>query len=341
MGILCIVPYSQTDRDAIAHYARTVCDSLSSKGVEINIIDSLQTKNLPYKQKKESALLEYIENHKITTLVINYSGYGYQKKGMPYWLIKSITEVRTKHDITILTFFHELYASGPIYTLSFWTHYFQKQIFKYLLKVSHKVICSNSRMAKLIERENIIASQNLYIIPILSNVGEITTEKLINARTNQIVIFGTLGLRKKVYDSNLFYDFIKQLNIDRVIDIGTGNIQIPDYLPIKVEKYGFLSAKEVSNLLLVSKWAAISYPQSLLAKSGVFAAYAAHACCVVNFDSYDDGCYHDGLKSGIHYITPEIRLKMDIINSIPFRLYDWYQEHNIQKHTALFCKLIK
>ncbi len=342
-SVLLIAPSFKEPGNGIAGYVHHVGKRLEEMNMKVFYLDADDLKK--FRDDLLSNLTEpfigYCLENNIQTLILNYSGYGYQKKGMPFWLADLIKGVRIKTNIFVITFFHELYASGPFFSLSFWTHKFQKHIFRKILSASHKVICSNQRVASLIQKEDIIAESNIYKMPIFSNIGEPIIDKLSQNRNNQMVVFGTLGLREKVYQSKFFFDYINFLAIERVIDIGSGNISIPDSSDIRLDKCGFLSDNEISELLLISKWAAISYPCTLLAKSGVFAAYAAHACCVVNFDSDHDEHIYDGLKSELHYVTPKTLLNQEIATSISLRLYDWYQEHNIEKHIVLFSKLFK
>jgi hypothetical protein len=284
--------------------------------------------------------LLFCNNHKIDTIVLNYSGYGFQKKGIPVRLARLIKYIKEYTSIRVITFFHEIYASGPFYSLGFWTHLFQKQIFKTILKSSSKIICSNQRVQKLILQENSIAINDLHVMPIISNIGEPTTDHLQFKRENCIIVFGTCGLREKVYQSTMFSSFLKHNNIQYLVDVGEGDLKHLYPIDCEVRKMGFLHNKEVSDLLLKSKWAGISYPHSLLPKSGVFAAYISHQCCVVNFNISEQNLSEDGLELGSHLVSPADKFEDGDVLHIAKNAHAWYQQHSIKMHISLYQQLL-
>src|SRR5689334_2919068 len=50
------------------------------------------------------------------TLVVHYVCYGYQRRGCPVSLIRSLRSLRSSRHFRMISVFHELYASGPPWT---------------------------------------------------------------------------------------------------------------------------------------------------------------------------------------------------------------------------------
>ena len=61
------------------------------------------------------------------SVVLQLSGYGFDKRGAPLWLLKEI-EGRRRHIKSFGVFFHELYAFGPPWSSSFWLSPVQRHI---------------------------------------------------------------------------------------------------------------------------------------------------------------------------------------------------------------------
>src|SRR5437879_828476 len=56
------------------------------------------------------------------TVLLHYVGYGYEKRGCPFWLVNGLEAWRkAQSSRRLVTMFHELFASGPPWRSSFWT----------------------------------------------------------------------------------------------------------------------------------------------------------------------------------------------------------------------------
>src|SRR5438034_3528340 len=71
------------------------------------------------------------------TVVLQYVGYGYEKRGCPLWLVRGLESWKRRHPgCRLLVMFHELYASGPPWRSSFWTSPVQRALVKSLALLS-------------------------------------------------------------------------------------------------------------------------------------------------------------------------------------------------------------
>ena len=74
-------------------------------------------------------------------VVLHFSGYGYQKRGVPLWLPQGLRIwSRRAGRVPLLTIFHELYATGRPWQSAFWLSPLQKQIVRSILNLSSAAI---------------------------------------------------------------------------------------------------------------------------------------------------------------------------------------------------------
>ena len=59
---------------------------------------------------------------KTSSVVLHYSGYSYSPDGAPVWLLAALRNffLGARHDIRLVTIFHELYATSPPWRRAFW-----------------------------------------------------------------------------------------------------------------------------------------------------------------------------------------------------------------------------
>src|ERR1051326_8361469 len=75
----------------------------------------------------------------VVPLLLHYVGYGYQKRGCPFWLARGLEAWRREQGMRrLVTMFHELYASGPIWASSFWTSPFQRGLAASVARISDR-----------------------------------------------------------------------------------------------------------------------------------------------------------------------------------------------------------
>jgi hypothetical protein len=90
------------------------------------------------------------------------------------------------------------------------------------------------------------------------------------------------------------------------------------------------------------RYALIDYPAPQLGKSGVFAAYAAHGCVVLNTAA--DGPDADGLQQGRHYLRLGARgpqaLEPGAAQAIASTARTWYAGHTLERQAAELLGLL-
>jgi hypothetical protein len=268
-------------------------------------------------------------------LFLHFSGYGFQKRGVPLWLVKKIRSLRTRFKAFGIVF-HELFATGPPWGSAFWLSGYQQKIARDLLLLADFWLANRDASARWLLSQARGAPHR--VLPVFSNVGEPAS---LNAdRERQLVVFGTSAVRANAYqwaDGEIFR--CARRNGLQVHDIGPPLQEGPlaqRLVQEGVVTHGKLPAEQVSLALSRASYGALAYPAEDVSKSSIFAAYCAHAVCPVLL-SKEYGVY-DGLKSGVHYAAGLDAVDRSAIDphAVGGAARQWYELHDIDAHvTAL------
>jgi hypothetical protein len=269
-------------------------------------------------------------------MVLHYSGYGYAKRGAPLWLLAAVRRFRGLCPETRwITMFHELHASGPVTSSAFWMQPLQRWVVRRLCQLSDVARTSNEIMQRILEP--MVGPQTVLLppLPVFSNLGESADRTPWSQREHRLVLFssnlggGDPGSR---FWERLRLD-LQVLGIQQVTLVGRP-VQTPDWPDVTFSQPGFLDAAEAARLLRSSAYGYAMLSPLLLAKSGVFAAFAAHGVVPVLPEA--ETVLPDGLRSGTHFLCPQRMsgsaesLQMEKVSAA---IWQWYQPHNLA-HTA-------
>lgn len=229
-----------------------------------------------------SSLLTHMHDVKakysFDTVLLHYGPYAYSRIGRP----KAFTEaIRSLSDVTnLLVYFHELYASAKQpWRRAFWTSREQQKSVSQLMAQAKTCITSNSEYISKLERIN-TRGIPLLKMPVFSNVGEPQFLKPLALRAQQMVIFGRYENRARLYldHGDRLINICKGLGINLIADVGSHGASIPEHLAqISVQRFGRLDDDRLSSVLANSVVGVIGYWPDVWEKSGVMAAYQAHA----------------------------------------------------------------
>lgn len=272
-------------------------------------------------------------------VLLSYSGYGYHKHGAPAWLA-SWAEGVTRSVRFFGTIFHELYATSPPWRRAFWFSGAQKQVARRLARASTFVVTSRSGYWKWLKEA--AASKPHFVAPVFSNVGELEKPGLWNG--SSAVVFGSAAVRTALYVKYFdeIGDWLKQEKVE-LHDIGEslrGGL-CTDLRKAGVLFHGRLAAAEVSQRLRRSGWGLLAYEPEFLAKSSIFAAYAAHGMCPVVLSGRS--ATQDGLRPGVHYLGIEHlyrRCDGTAPQEVAQAVHDWYRPHSIAEQSRIISKMV-
>jgi hypothetical protein len=310
---------------------------------------SNQTNNFPVNaiaKRHTRSLLTALENTEISTVLLHYVGYGYAKRGSPNWLINGLEIWKQKKTgRKLVTMFHEIYASGgSIWQSQFWTGSWQRYLATRLIKLSDVCLTSRNDYAQKITQMSNGRHLQVLSLPVFSNIGEPTDLPNLASRNKQMVIFGGLGARIRVYKDSIstLIRICKTLNLTQIIDIGS---PIPFALPnlegINLISMGVLAPAQISEIFLNSQVGFLNYPPDFFAKSTIFAAFASHKLLAIA--EGNQTIANDGLISGIHFWCSDRdceQLTIEKGEAIAEQAYQWYQAHNLKEQGNIFSQFL-
>jgi hypothetical protein len=265
------------------------------------------------------------------TLVVHYVCYGYQRRGCPISLIRSLRSLRSSRHFRMISVFHELYASGPPWTTTFYVSPLQRFLFRSLASLSDTVVTSTPAYKRALEH----GGKNAGVHPVISNIGEPPDPPELSQRANRAVVFGLPHSRRPLLESEMLGPTLKDLSVDEVLEIGDRCAQPPANIgKVQWRQCGNLSSEKVSEIFLQSRFGLLYYPRNLLSKSGVFAAYSSHRMVPVLIPR--PGSPVEELRPQTHYLDSSGTWSLDntILQGIADRSWQWY----VNTRSSEVCK---
>ena len=266
------------------------------------------------------------------SLVLHFSGYGYGRRGLCFWLLDEIAALR-RDGVRLVVVFHELFASGPPWRSAFWVSRLQALIAARLARHADAVWTNTEHHANWLRR--VVDSRiRVRVRPVFSNVGELATPPGAQARRPQAVVFGSASTRQRVFDAlRGRSDALRRLGIERLVEVGSGNPSRQEPAGLPSHFLGRLDVADLGQLLRLSRFGLLDYPPQYLGKSGVFAAYASHACVVLN--TCRPGPATDGLMADRHYLLVPApagtQLGEASLEARATALTRWYSPHSLPR----------
>lgn len=359
MILVQIVPRLPPETDGVGDYALSLARQLRDNfGIESHFVvgdptwsegrdvEGFSASRLTDRSAK--SLLSDLSSPKLPlTVLLHYVGYGYAKRGAPVWLINELERWRTKNEGSrLLTMFHEVYASGPFWTSSFWLSSLQKNLAARLARLSDSCLTSRQGYAEILKGMSRDKHPSIPTLPVFSNIGEPERPPLpLKDRKCRLVIFGGHSNRARVYENSLaaLETACRALAIEEIFDVGPPTDSIVSQVNgIPLIQTGKRSAAEISAILSNSIAGFFDYNTALLAKSTIFAAYCAHRVIPIGAP-YED-VKADGLEAGKHYwiaSRDEKPLNLADAQKIADNAYEWYQTHNLSEQAKVFAKKIE
>jgi len=279
-------------------------------------------------------------------VILQYSGYGYAKRGCPFWLPSDLWQwKRGGRRRRLITMFHELYATSAPWHSPFWVGPFSRGIARALLRLSDAYVTNTARHRDVLERwrPDLAASA---VLPVFSNVGEPQWLVPVAEREPIAVVFGQGPGRRRVYEGFArFRPFLEAAGVGQILDIGPGiDDAILDSVPVSVVRCGRLEPEEVSQELSRSRFGLLDYPSIVAGKSGSLAAYMAHG--VVCLNPAGGGKPFDGLRHGVNLVVPDAAdacafAEPDALQRLAENGRRWYQQHDQKRTVQAFASIIE
>jgi hypothetical protein len=278
-------------------------------------------------------------------VVLHFSGYGYQKRGVPAWLVQGLQIwSRRAGRVPLLTIFHELYATGRPWQSAFWVSSLQKQIARSILKLTSAALTPTDLYRKRLSEWRDGDAAKITAMPVYSNVGEPGCGCAPCTRTAAAVVFGLTGVEDRIFGiyRSEVERIVSALGIEKIFDVGPRSSAMPRTLAgAPVISKGVLPQGAVSELLQRVRFGFVAYPLDFIGKSGVFAAYAAHGVVPIVLSEKQGAA--DGLQPARHFLDG-LRLEAGAgakdLASIQRELFTWYKSHSLNVQADFIMNFI-
>jgi hypothetical protein len=351
-----MVPSFLPGQDGLGDYAFRLASELTRSDIDTTFIvaghrhrnqkhggtDGREAFNvLQLNESDPAGLVRLLASIKVDVLIVHMSGYGYEDKGAPAWLVSGLEEYKRTTHTKIISVFHELWQRPVLWKKTLIRWYSQYRVMRRLFEISDVYVTNAQRRLEKLQSWG--PGKPGCSLPVFSNIGEL--EQLESKETDLAVVFGLSLGRRRTYEALASKTAdMAALGIRRIIDIGDPTFAIPDELHKIVVSRGRLDDGVVSRVLARSLLGFASYDGDVFAKSGVFNAYASHGVCTINLKSSANG--RDGLESGKQYLNwRQAREAGAEIVAVAERVgrsaFDWYQSHNTRAVGLIFSKMIR
>lgn len=348
MKLTQVVPRLPPPPEGIGSYALSLAGALASHcAVESRFVLPVATARaadfgeLPAATiEPHAAELEEALSDCDAPVLVHYANYGYERRGCPRWLLEGLTRwLAAGRDRRLVTFFHEVYASGPPWRSSFWLRPEQRRIAASMARASAVTSTSLELYAEMLRPW---VERTPAVLPVFSTIGEPGEVPAWEERPARLVVFGGRGARDAAFGplAPELELACRRLGIEEVCDVGPPLASLPDRLgPATVVRHGVLPAPEVSALLLAARAGYLAYPAHFLAKSTIFAAYAAHGVLAVRGwprrERLQAGLLGGELAPGAHYWEPAGGLLAGL-GAIAAAARAWYARHRLEAQAKAF-----
>lgn len=241
---------------------------------------------------------------------LHYSGYGFEKRGVPWWLRAGMRSwMKTpRGDAPLVTIFHELWASGRPWQTAFYLQRVQRAIAGELSRLSAVSVTSTRRMLEHLAEFGTLRTE---LIPIPSNLP---VPRELGAAARRLppftaLIFGQDGSRLETVKAHRAFlaELERRGALGSLTIVGKGartasaDVRfLGEFLPVsRLRVAGELEPPEVAARYASADFYLSFYPASLACKSATFmSALACGRAAVV-----PDGSRAAPLECGKHFLA--------------------------------------
>lgn len=269
-------------------------------------------------------------------VLLHYVAHGYEKRGCPFWLVRSLEQWKGEHrQCRLIVLFHEVSGSGPIWTSGFWTAGLQTSLARRLARLGDCLRVTTEIAAERLRRMLSVGSRpEIRALPVFSTLGEPAELPAYHERSRQMIVFGGTGWRREAYTRHLpaLRNACRQLKIEVVIDVGVP-VGLRPALDVPFVEAGVLPTAEASTLMRASTAGFFTYPALHLGKSTIFAAYCAHGMVPTTF-SANQRPGDQGLQPGRHFLIADVQDRPEERQhaALATAARVWYQQHGLAVH---------
>ncbi|HEY1083192.1 MAG TPA: hypothetical protein VGE29_13065 [Prosthecobacter sp.] len=276
-------------------------------------------------------------------VLLHMSAYGYQKRGVPLWLAAAWRQIFSERQRpALLTMFHELSASGPPTTSAFWLRPLQQFLLRIVAWCSDGVRTNRTAYADWLRQASGSEKREIPVMPVFSNMGEavpLAAHAHADERFHRMTVFAsTVGPAS----FPLLAEICREKEIKCLGWIGAAQ---PPALGggVQVHHLSHLPGEKAGEWFQEHGVAFTGYNPEFLAKSGIFAAFAAHEVAVLLPTSQAE--LPDHLSGWQHFIpaaadSPSVPWEQQA-RQASSGLQKWYRTHDLKATAASYAAQVQ
>lgn len=281
-------------------------------------------------------------------LILHYVNYGYQARGIPFGLGRTVRELRHKCPGRLLTIFHELYASGSPWESAFWLQPLQKRIAGTLAQLSDVCLVSSDGMVRQLVK--LAPGADGIVHPVPSNFGEpdLSPDQIGARDPHPWAICGGTALIERSLKSlrAIIHRIPDEISPQALFVFGGDDSSTVRSLllelGIQTNYRPRILAADASSILSQSSFLWLDYfdrpdvPLEFILKSTAFAAACAHGVVPIFPHRSSRISVAGDQLPGPFFVEPdscELPAAADRAN-VAVRYYDWYQRHSSSDRLA-------
>ena len=286
------------------------------------------------------ALLDWVRGHaaEFDAILLHLSPYGFQKRAVPFWLAAAVRRLaQTRGLPPLITYFHELFASGPPTSSTFWLQPLQKRVLRHIARGSSARLTNRQAYADWLDEHP--GARATEVIPVFSNLGELANPPALADRPPAMLLFASSNHSGEPVEALIQRagHWARAFGLDRLHVIGRLANPPPRMERVTLECHGYLAAEQASALLAGSRLGFTAYNPAYLAKSGFFASQAAHGMVVIAQGRATN--LPDGLIHGVHLLNesqldPSALPDAQALQKLASSLHAWYRFHDLRATAA-------
>ncbi len=338
MQLIQVVPRARPG-DGVADYATRLAEALRERhGVTSTLIEAGW-------ERDRTALMAALGTAAPGDgLLLHYVGYGYARRGAPLWLARVMARARRVFGARLGAVFHELYATGHPWQSAFWLSGLQQHVVTRIARACSFALLTRTANRRWLEATGAFAGKAVTVLPMTSGVGEPASPSPVQGRPPLMVVWGSAVAKAGLYKRHgpSLAAACRRLGLSGIVDIGPA----PTHASAggaALDIRGRLPAAQLSGVLLEARCGVVACPAAFLAKSSIFAAYAAHGLAPIVLDEPRTAPL-DGLVAGEHFL----RLVQDGVeafelaplDAIAGRARDWYAGHTTAAHAEAAWRML-
>ena len=222
-------------------------------------------------------------------LLLHYVNYGFQKRGVPFGLLALLRRICRQHRGALITIFHELYASGPLWSSAFWLRPLQIHLTRSIARLSDESFVASESFLRELRR--LVPHARIHLHPTPSGLGEpsLSRGQIENRDPHRwVIVGGTVLAERSLRSFCRIFHRISDSTAPRTLFVlgGDDNPVVRSLLVdlgIETDYRPRIAAGDASEILETCSFAWFDYfvradvETSVILKSSAFAAACAHA----------------------------------------------------------------